>query len=1060
MSDLQQRKHRQELDAIYNARVKVDSFENKVVNPDYTPTTDTSVDSYTDAVSPITKTCPECKEIVRTHVKVCPDCGYEFENVPDPPQKNNNSDLEVSGEINVLPTKPRAAKRKKKKGKTLTKEQTEARDQKREREKQEAMERVAELKSQRNEKEKRKKRKKKKTHPLVDAFEKEHPEMREHRKNKKDAKSRKIWNNGFRKYEREQEALKKEKQEKECFLQRGEQCALKKYEKKRKKWEKEERKKIREEKRKEKYAAFDTLQRFRREYLINYPKDNPFEPRANENAIDYEYLSRVTDNIDSTFVKDDSVVIYKRRNGATVRVYIGADYRTYKQQQNKRNSEKWNTAVEQSLGASIKEVFRLARTGLCLSPLVFGQNIPMGSEYSITNGNGHLCYKNGDLIYGVRDATSLLGILRKMFRFDKHGISPYNMAVATGNVTVLDWDSFWEEPTQRYVKSFVRKYGKIKRAFVVITPGSEKHAPGIHLYLLKCKGIKSTNIIAGSLDIKNDSHAYVCAPGSVKEKGCYHSMDSTWAKEHEEEYRMICELVEDPIFFEDFESIKKLGSLTEIQKEGILDIIKSRYTGEPYLDLDDEELTEEERQQKQDHAAQHTYTMNEDDEVLRFEEGLKSSKRKHTCTPDIIKDKKIDDEDSNEIPITTQQTAISPSEEVIKVKVTQDTTMPIDDAVRELFGYSQAATYDNIKKVWLSPERNTLLIHPGWRDVYLYPNDYGDETDLDKIYRLWKTKVSEIPVGNRNLALTSLVGHLCCENRPLPTLKVLTKTMLLCSKELKEPLPEKEIEKICASIHATSLKKRGGDPDVVFKKKSKLESESENNRIIKDVFTKVERMRKWIETNAEPHTKEIYQKAFELVIIGDWNFDADESEYFDISEFTKLATGNTTYNHSDSQTAVNALRKILSCFLPDSKLVSKIKRVNYDDGHQERHSVITGITCTYNHQYFVQKPNNVSETSPVTDSNNPLFLSLGLINDNGGFNLVRHKNTDNSGKVSRDNVEKEVYRGCLGITKEEISSRMLKSFILYLDRRFSCDFLGEFFRRVDLKMSNSCTQSC
>jgi hypothetical protein len=161
---------------------------------------------------------------------------------------------------------------------------------------------------------------------------------------------------------------------------------------------------------------------------------------------------------------------------------------------------------------------------MTIFPLAYGTNKPLGNSKSEPDRYGHRYYANGSRIYGVVDATSYLRTVAQMFHAREcDEASAYNMGVSCKNFTALDFDDFWSKNTQNYVKELRRIIGDFDEAAVVLTPGGYHeeggHGPGVHLIVKKFTGIKSGHIIPSALDIKNDSHSYICGAGSVRPRG-------------------------------------------------------------------------------------------------------------------------------------------------------------------------------------------------------------------------------------------------------------------------------------------------------------------------------------------------------------------------------------------------------------------------------------------------------------------------------------------------------------------------------------------------------------
>ncbi|MDR0610408.1 MAG: bifunctional DNA primase/polymerase [Planctomycetaceae bacterium] len=1190
MPSLEQKiKRQREYEAHFRAqRLKASLVKNEVIDSSENTTTDTSVDSYADALNAITKVCPECKEIVRTHVGVCPDCGYEFQDVPLPTQKevknnsNNDFDSTLSDNVVKFSAKPKKSKSKSKKRKLLTPEESEAIKQKRERERQEALDRIERLKEQKDDdkKAKRKKREQEKAKRKKEEqkrreevnkrftpiqFEEARDDMRQLRidaDSSKDSKTikeaHKTWRKEYSKW-RKEEIKKYRKEEKR---QKGINKVLKRLERelhrekkkearelKRKARELEEivenakKAECREERQKkseENRLAFHRLQAFRRDYLLKFPKNNPHVPDANENKIDYSYLSQISDEvIDPSY--DELYEKYRRKSdNRNFRIYKGVDGRTYKQCQNKRDNEKWNKPIEQNLGISQKEVFRVARAGFYVCPLTFGTNIPLGSPYSVRDEDGHCCFKNGGLIYGVRDAVTapFFGKIREMFRFGRDGISPYNLAITCVNITVLDFDSFWSEKTQRYVKFLCAKYGKFSKALVAFTPGSEKHGPGVHLYFLKCDGLKSNSIIPGAFDVKSDAHSYVSAPGSVREKDCYFWLDKLWIANNKEQYEKLKECISEIIPFDDFKDIKQLGRLTDLQKEGIQTILNSGFTGSPRCDLEDEYLTEEGKQNKyssENKTSQELDTIavpitgtrvpiakvptrkvtlaelaalqkeDKEEDAKYFADKKKSKQEKSVGCPcetftddeDTQTDDKSDKKtfgaskvkESNKATVEqpkATQTIKSPF--TVKEKSIPDPTKSTDEIICDFLGVRAYTTYDKILKVWIG-DRDRTQIHIGWKNVF----QYDDENDVDKRYLLWKTVAHEIPVGNRNLALTSVAGLFCCETNVLQPIEILIKTMQIYNNDLKTPLPEKEVEKICKSIHHRSLIKRGGDPNVVLGSKIKNETnakiktdsnvalgteaeaaaKTKNKNKSGNIFTKTQKISNWFKENATTDRKKnLCLKVFEVIAMSSWDFNAGEDSYFDLTEFKKLVNDGETPNHSDGQTILHFLRTLFdfNCERHNDetkkRLTSKRKKIFYADKPMQVHSVIMGIAFNYKDEAALHKLAELQKSQPVTDSYLPRLVWCGGCKYNNFFipdySIIGVNNTNNainSDSTMIDTVSKSNYSGCFRVSREEIRIRSFNSFIYYLDQKFGCFFLDEFFDRISKILSDNSDQN-
>jgi hypothetical protein len=1001
------------------AKSKNSCDSNSLTKENTVAETDGAIDHsvYSSDTVEVTKVCPKCKEIVRTHVEVCPDCGYVFENVPPPPQKaitNSNALTETvncSQESNELVQKPKSVKVKPKNHKhthkknqnrrnKLTEEQSETQRQKREEKKQKALERIELL--------------------------------------KRTAEIRTL--------EKEQRKQRKEQEEKA----------------------KQQRREFRLVSQAIKRAAFNQLQSHRRKYLADFTKEFPRMRVRGKDEVSYDYLSAISNEVtDPTFSEGCTYEIYERRNGTPVRVFMGADHKTYQQQQSKRDAEKWNKPIEQSLGITETEIIRFLESGLYGFPLSFGTNKPLGSQFKYGNVRDARTLKilaNSEKEYETKLARALDSIERNFNIRKCDDVSPHNMAIVCTNITVIDFDDFWSNTTQCYVKKLIKEIGKFDKALVVFTPGGETHGPGVHLYFSMCEGLKSNSPVPGAIDIKTGSTSYVCAPGSVRENGCYRALDRRWIEEHgEEKYNQLLELlpVNEVILLDDYRNVDQLGEITSMQKSGIQRIIDFHYTGDCFQDLEYDDLTE-------DYQATQTGRA-----MLRHEIKNAGWGSKY-CT--IARLARSDKESTPKSKNDTNK-ANSESEKPIctkKVKLPKSTNKAaqnpeihilespdfIEEAVQKLFACSRAAKYEQMQKIWLDPEIDRQSIHPGWRQFFYSPIELignPDANEVDKQYLLWKTIAASIPVGYRNVALTSFAGVLCRECVQLPTLEVLIKTMLLYNSHLKIPLSQKEVEKISRSIHRRSLAKRDGDPDKVF------ESKPRENHHIENIKTKYQNIKHSIEKDiADPHKKELYLRTLLVVATGRWDLQNGE---FDLTTFKQIVNrdiedsdskSHTKPTHSDGQTIIAALRTIIKqfCGVSIDKFKSKIQNVYYDDDSKERHSVIVGVSFVYDSQSRALLQNIKKETETAQDPYNPFGCCVGLFKSNGFFgnaivadtakssNCIETISNEGNNKVRNREKEnnREKKRLVFRIRREFFDESNFRSFVSYVEYRFCCDF--------------------
>ncbi|MDR1382306.1 MAG: bifunctional DNA primase/polymerase [Planctomycetaceae bacterium] len=762
----------------------------------------------------------------------------------------------------------------------------------------------------------------------------------------------------------------------------------------------------------------------------------------------------------------------------------------------------------------------MADRDLAVFPLVYGTNKPLGFSNSTTNYYGHLIYPNGKLIYGVRDATTNLAKLVQMFQFRKCDyLSPYNMGVACGNVTVLDFDDFWSDNTQQYVKEIRRIIGTFDEAAVVLTPGGNVelggHGPGVHLFVKKYENIKSGTIIHGALDCKNDAHSYVCGAGSVRPNGVYEWLSQKWIKQHgQEEYEKILELlpVKNIILFEDFVSVKNLASLSEIQKKG-LEFFRSRYfTGNYEQDKDilqrivvspsevpgasncclksglEDALWQQlknrskpnwclesclegdvEQQRKRINDSQGVYRYVTHNELLG---NIKEDKATQMTTVTDTNDHQTSQQKSNLAHKSTSAQKRTPPElqqsigDIVENSVSDisesdifepnisESPKIIEKAVQELFTVSGHASYEEPQKIWLDSSVDRLKIHPGWRQFYM-TLEQAQEPDADKTYLLWMTRVGKIPVGYRNQFLTSVAGILCRENEKLLQFRIFLNTMLLCNSKLTVPLSNKEVKKISKSIYDRSLTKRGGNPDVVFEQKLKDKHNAHQEKTFDSTNTKQQKFKDWVQQNIkDQHKKELYFKVLLIVSMGEWNLNADENEHFDLTEFKRTVNGSASLNHTDGQTILAALHVLIKngfFGISTAKFKSKRKKTRYADNSIHVHSVIDGITFTYDPDNALQKLNNVSKNTVVTDSFNPFGLVGCWFGFNGFLKVVNAAiNTDtdtvnnSNNNNNRESKDGERFRQPLRIRRGYFCERGIRSFILYLEHRFGCDFIKEF----------------
>ncbi|MDR3198669.1 MAG: bifunctional DNA primase/polymerase [Planctomycetaceae bacterium] len=926
---------------------------------------------------PITKICPQCKEIVRTHVKTCPDCGFEFENVPPPPEKTIK--------------KPRTITKKAKNRKTLTAKQIEEQKQKREKERQEGLERVAKLKAEKDE-------------------------------NKKEKRKQREKERQFR--------INAEKEQKEA------QRLLKKAEKGISKSQ----------------QLLNRFQQHRRQYLSD--------------VFDYNIvLNELSDpNADPfSLAPDEQYHIYKRRDGRKVRYYIANNHYVYSQLQNKRNPDKWNKPMMLNFGICQKEVYRLAKRGFEVFPLRYGTNKPLGSRSSFVDQWGYNRYKNGSRIYGVKDASYFRKDINYMFHFREcDGMSGYNIAIACGNVTVLDFDNFESETTQEYIDWFCEKFGMIEKALVAFTPGSDNHTSGVHLFIEKYDNIKSSTLIPGVLDIKNDPHSYVCAAGSVKDKGSYRWLDSNWIKEHgNSKYQKILEQlpVKDVILFDNFKSIRELGSLNDVQKKGLDYIVESKFTGMADEDIKDKDCKEAEQPVVKSGFPEFRNYFNakankESSEVIIT---IKKENKTISEKDEIVSDTQLDDKQSVEKrpvkkpkncgipkdPPFTRELNIQPeqlepvndSADNVELILPEPTT-PIEEAAIELLKISHAANHDESRLVWIDPKTNRTSIHVGWRKFFMTSED-AEQSDADKDYLLWKTTIDKIKVGYRNQSLTSFAGLLCRENEKLPPLEVVLKALQLYNSQLKNPLPYKEVQKIGESIHHRSLEKRGNNPNKVFK--------SNKNNPTTPALTLREKLKKWHVDYFYNKEKEfLYVATIAQISFGKWNFKAGEDEYFDLTEFKKLVGGDSELSHADGQTIIRALkitqRELCPYSFNDYKKCRKW--VRHADGTLHQHTVIYGITYTYDPQKTTQKINNVRKQNLCADSGTPLgvcrwfIIYSGFLGNCPNLYLDNCSNKEHNISITENNKEKNSKRSVICINKRHLYERTFNSFVLFLDYRF------------------------
>jgi hypothetical protein len=1052
----------------FNQDELVKTSEDTEVESIYSSATDNLSDSF-DA--PITKTCPICKEIVRKHVKTCSDCGFEFPVLSQLSEETDDIVITKRFNISILLQQYENLSKEEQAKYTHPLEVCEWLSEKRKKRVQHG--RVLKLLSEMREKRKELLQAslvQARVAQLSDDLSKE--ERLIQTKRIKQEVRNELQAQAFEDYKRfkKRGSYEKRQQRKQKRQERAQQRIEKKFKRYiEKRTEREQRKKEIEQKRITVRNDLNIFNKHRRDHLSLHVED-----------------------ISNTNIMDGCEVQTYQKNQKTYRIFVGRDGRTYKQQQNKRVPDLWNSAFELYSGISFDEARQMGSRDLSVFPLAYGTNKPLSFTRSRNT-------------YGVRNASANINKIFDMFHFREcDNLSSYNIGIACGNITVLDFDNFWSYNTQSYLRAIKRILGNFDEAVVAFTPGGE-HSPGVHLILRKYDNIKSSTIIPGVLDIKNDAHSYICGAGSVRERGVYEWLDAKWIEKHgEEKYKEVLEVlpVKNIIPFDELRSVGELAPLSKLQQKGLQYIKSCHFTGdysedkqflrrivETPKDIQDGWSLEscldgnEWHRLKRIADTQETKRYITRNEILgklpedqnpvqtkiishilsdnKQPDFIKRSKSSEISQPvDQLSDQSID----NSIDKSTR-------EPVPKLKVSTE----IDKTVQELFEMSRAASYDKTKKVWLSPDANRAGIHPGWKPIYLSVTE-SCEDDVDQYYLLWKTIVDKIPVGRRNLTLTSFAGVLCRESQKLPSFGEFQNTMLLYNSSLKVPLPTKEVEKICKSIYSRSLKKRGNDPNVVFKSKTKIKNKdkSEHEQTLNDKLTKQKRIQDWTFKNIkENHKRDLCFRAIAIITTGEWDLHAAEDDYFDLTEFKRTVIGKDTIDHSDGQTILCFLRALSKNGLFDGPLhefKSKRKKIFYDDGSMEVHSVITGITFTYDAAKALQKINNVPKTKQVTDFYNPccgVLRWFNNINNSGSF--IQHNsnsnsnNSSNNSNVDNDNDNKgKNIRQCLCVSKEYIRERSFNSFIMYLENKFVCNFYEmylETLSKVQLYCENIITSN-